>query len=201
MAVLVSRMSMDEFIRRKDWGALAPLAPPDAPTMTPELGRELVQIMVSDIKKRFSTGTAPDGTRWKPLKFARPRGGNRPLLDTGRLRSSIVGRFDMNGVTVGTAHPGAALQNFGGTVRPVKGKFLAIPLTKEAQRNGTPRQMTGTDVMPLFARMIGGRMIGHFMLLKKVTIPARPFIGLSAEGEAALAEAILEAAAEQWEGK
>lgn len=200
MAGLVTKMSMDELLKRASWGKDSPLAPPRRPDITPELGRELVQIMVSDVKKRFTSGTAPDGSRWKPLKFARPRGGNMPLMDTGRLRNSIVGRFDLNGVTVGTAHPGAALQNFGGTVRPVKGKFLAIPLTKEAVRSGTPRGMIGTEAMPIFAKMINGVRVGHFLLLKKTVVPARPFMGLSAEGEKALAAAILAASTAQWGG-
>lgn len=176
-----------------------PLAPVPADfTIGPELGRELVQIVVSDVKSRFLTSTAPDGRQWKPLKYARPRGPGQPLLDTGALMASITGTFDATSVTVGTNRPGAALHQFGGTVRPKKGKFLTVPLTPAAVRAGSPRMMTGTAAVPLFARMVGGRWVGHFLCVRKAEVPARPFLGLSRRGGEAVVAAVQDELARRW---
>jgi phage virion morphogenesis protein len=169
-------------------------APLDAPTQ-----RQLVVALTSDVKRRFQTSTAPDGARWRPLKFKRPRGGNKPLLDTGRLMASITGRSTPTEIVVGTAHPAAALHQFGGTVRPKKGQYLAIPLTREAQRAGSPRRMKGTKKVPLFARRVAGQLVGHFLLAKKAVVPARPFLGLSKEAERVVAAILTEAAARKWQ--
>lgn len=172
---------------------------PALATLDARTGRELVQVMVSDVKRRFATGTTPGGAKWKPLKYGRPRGGTQPLRDTGRLMASIVGRFDRTSVTVGTAHPGAALANYGGTVRPRKGKFLAVPLTREAARAGSPRRLKGSARLPLFARLMGGKMVGHFLLIKKAVVPAREFLGLSREALLAVEAVLTEAAVRQWQ--
>jgi phage gpG-like protein len=177
--------------------ASGPLAPPLDPRkpLDARTGRELVQVVVADVKKRFATSTAPDGARWKPLRYARPRGGDRPLRDTGRLMASITGTADATSVTVGTARPGAALHQDGGVVRPRKGKFLAIPLTKEAARAGSPRKMRPSRGKPVFAKKVGGRWVGHFLLVKQAKVPARPFLGLSKEGERAVGAVLADAAA------
>ena len=65
---------------------------PVAGPLSPALGKEIAQIGVSDVKRRFVTGTTPGGVKWKPLKYPRPRGGNQPLRDTGRLMASITGK-------------------------------------------------------------------------------------------------------------
>lgn len=187
--------------------AIARLAPPVVPlapagfALDPGLGRELVQILVSDVKGRFLSSTAPDGRAWAPLKRPRPSGGGKPLLDTGALMASISGRFTPTSVVVGTNRPGAALHQFGGTVRPVKGKFLAIPLTPMAKRAGSPRRLTGTAALPLFARRIEGELRGHFLLVKGAKVPARPFLGVSADGSKALLGAIGAAIARRWEAQ
>jgi phage gpG-like protein len=184
-------------------GAAAPAAPAAGQPVpiAPALGRVLVQILVADIKARFATGTAPDGTRWRPLKFNRPRGGNQPLRDTGRLMASITGEARAAEVVVGTAHPSAPLHQYGGVVRPVKGKFLAIPLSVEAVRAGSPRRVRGTEQMPLFARVIPatGERVGHFLLVKQVSVPARPFMGASDQAMAAISAAVLDEQARDWQ--
>lgn len=174
------------------------LVPPPATPLPPAVGRVVGQILVSDIRQRFATGTAPDGTRWRPLKYPRPNGGNHPLRDTGALAASFTARADATGVTVGTTHPGAALQNAGGTVVPRRGKFLAVPLTREAKRAGSPRRMRGDDRTPLFARKVGGRMVGHFLLVRKAVVPARPFLGVSRTASEQVGRVLLEAAARGW---
>ena len=101
--------------------------------------------MLTDIKMNFRREHAPDGTPWAPLKIRT----GKILSDTGRLKNSFSHKAGDDEVEVGTNVLYAALQNFGGTIRPKKAKALAFP-----GKNGTT----------IFA--------------KKVTIPARPFIGI-----------------------
>ncbi len=178
-----------------------PLAPPvkasgplDAAT-----ARELLEIGRADIKRRFQTGTAPDGSAWRPLKYSRPSGAGKPLQDTGRLMASIQGRHTATELVWFTAEAAAGLMHYGGTIVPRRAKFLAIPLTREAKRAGSPRRLRGTKVVPLFARLTGGRMVGHFLLCKKAVVPARPFMGLSERAQGAIAEVLAERAAKQWQ--
>lgn len=104
--------------------------------------------------RRFFTGTDPDGKDWTPLH---PKSGltRKPLLNTGSLRRSISSKVYGNTLVVGTNHlagkipGGVAIHQFGGIIRPKRGKFLKF----------------GSKDKPIFA--------------KKVTIPARPFLGLS----------------------
>lgn len=141
-------------------------------------------MLVSDIKGRFDSSSGPTGEPWRPIQF-RANGGHKPLMDTGLLRNSIAGRNTANEITAGTNAVQAALMNYGGTVRPKRGKYLAIPLTREAKRSGGPRRHAGPKRL-VIAR--GGRTgvilnaeTGEAMwaLVKSVTIPARPFIGFS----------------------
>ena len=46
----------------------------------------------ADLVAGFQTSTAPDGSRWAPLKNPRPPGHNpdtKPLIDTGALQDSV----------------------------------------------------------------------------------------------------------------
>jgi phage gpG-like protein len=182
-------------------GASGPFAPPVGAGGVPDARtlREVIEIGKADIKRRFVSGTAPDGTPWKPLRFNRPSGPGKPLQDTGELTASIQGRSEPGQVVWFTTRQGAALQNNGGTVVPRKGKFLAIPLTVEAKRAGSPRRVTGSARVPLFARRVNGQLVGHFLLVKKVVVPARPFMGLSGQALSAIAQALSEGAGREWQ--
>lgn len=143
-------------------------------------------------KRHFADGKGPDGKAWAPLAFPRPSGGSGlPLRDTGRLMASIAARADAGGLVVGTAHPAASLHQHGGIVTAKKGKFLAIPLTKEARRAGSPRgygkplhfrSRSGGRSGALVEsrtgkgkRQQGGRAV--YALVPSVRVPARPFLG------------------------
>lgn len=151
------------------------------------LGALLGRLMLSDVRSRFTTGTTPDGAKWAPLRHVRPNGGDKPLLDTGFLMNSIAAAHDSRGVTLTTAHPGAALLNAGGTVR-AKNKMLAIPLTKEAKRSGGPRRWqgpplrfrpTGKARRFLLVAGTGPQAVAQFLLVDEVTVPGREFWGLT----------------------
>lgn len=108
-----------------------PLNVPDA------LGKRLAVRLTSDMKGHFDRGAGPDGVAWAPIK-PRPQGGDKPLLNTGKLRASITGQAEPHGASAGTNAIQANLMNAGGTIRPVRAKRLSIPLTREAVRAGSP---------------------------------------------------------------
>lgn len=150
-------------------------------------------LIVADVKEHFAKGQAPDGTPWKKLAHARPRGGDKPLRDRGLLMASIssgsdhVEKLTETTLTVGTRRVGAGLHQKGGTVKAKRSKYLAIPLTVEAVRAGSPRNMTGLVFLPKkgggkggsMAEVKDGKRTNHFALVESVTVPARPFLGWS----------------------
>lgn len=109
-------------------------------------------LLITETRNCFRNSRDPDGVAWKPLKFNRPQGGNKPLLNKGLLRASVTGegpnsinKITANSLTIGTNRPGANLMQRGGTVTPTKAKALTIPLTKEATRfpaRNFPRPLT-----------------------------------------------------------
>lgn len=101
----------------------------------------IAQLGVSDVKKHLADSRSPDGRPFAPLAHGRIRGGSAiPLRDRGFLLASINGRAIESGIAVGTNLEYAAIHNFGGTIVPKRVKFLAIPLTIEALRAGSPRR-------------------------------------------------------------
>lgn len=178
------------------------------PTPLPrEASLAIGSVMQADVRERFQTSTDPDGRPWRPLRRPRPQGGTKPLLNTGQLRNSIVPVVTADGGAVGTNHVAARLHNGGGTIRPKKGKALAIPLTREAVRAGSPRRFKRRLVLLAGKRQggpaklvewKGGKAVAHFLLVKKVVVPARRFAGLSARGRAAVGAVVGELAAKNW---
>lgn len=166
-------------------------------------GRKLCVAAVAGMRKTFATSTAPDGTPWAPLKFPRPNGGSKPLMDTGLLAASGSATFDGDTLTLRANGPGAAVHNFGATIRPVNAKFLAIPVTREA------RKVTGPRAFPrdlffiprksgpggsLAERVAKGKKKGqvlvHYLLRDHVDVPARQFMGFSEDTLLAMGEII-----------
>ena len=94
---------------------------------------------LSDQRRRFQTGTAPDGTPWPGLAFGRPNGGNKPLRDFGALAASVQAKTRKNELIVGSNLVYAGVHQWGATITPTRSKFLTIPLTVEAKRHGGPR--------------------------------------------------------------
>jgi phage gpG-like protein len=132
------------------------------------------------------------------------RRGQAVLQDTGYLRMSIVGRNPAQISTaeetlnrteqalsvLGSAVKYAALQNYGGTVRPVSASNLSLPATVEARRAGSPRNFpkdlhwlpvvhgdaTSTGWLAEITGHGKNRIITrHYLLKSSVDIPARRF--------------------------
>lgn len=174
---------------------------------SPELAKEAIAavsqeievIAVADVRQRLNQGLTPEGTPFAPLAFPRPQGGNKPLQNTGILAASVSASCTESELILRANAPGARLQQEGGIVRPVKAKALAIPLTKEAVRAGSPRNFTAGRLFPFKSAKGGGlatqdekpgkrgkygtkvkaKITVHYIFRASVTIPERRYLGLS----------------------
>ena len=87
--------------------------------------------------------------------------------------------------------PYAAIHETGGVIRPTRAGALAIPLTDQARKAGSPRNMDNLYMVK------GGILMQHhnwdpqYALRKSVTIPGRGYITLAAQTSEKDVEAIL----------
>ena len=116
--------------------------------------RGIAAIGENSTRERFETETAPDGTRWKPSIRARMTGG-RTLTKDGHLSGSITSKYGRNFAEWGSNRIYAGIHQVGGDIHAKGGGFLRF-------------------------RLAGG----GFRSVKSVTIPARPFLGVSDEDKA-----------------
>ncbi len=124
--------------------------------------REIASALEASTTERFYDERDPDGAQWIPSERRR-QGSPRPTLTlSSMLRDSITHRATADEAIVGTNKIYAATHQFGATIRPKKpGGRLAFAAAD-----------------------------GAFVLAREVTIPARPFLGISA-GDQAEIEAII----------
>lgn len=122
--------------------------------------QEIGDILYDGVMDRFDHERAPDGAPWQKSWRARLQGG-KSLQNTGRLRDSIQVVVQGKKVTVKTNVKYAAVHQFGAVVRAKSGKFLNFK---------TP--------------------MGGWARLQSVTIPARPFMGMSKDDEQGIILAI-----------
>lgn len=165
------------------------------PDLRKPLGAAAVALAAST-KENFDGGHDPDGVPWKPLAHPRvnSKGSDKPLRDKGLLMASVsargakghIERIGRQELQFGTNLIYARLHQEGGVIRPKNGKYLAIPLTREAQRAVSPRRFAGSLFTIkskkgnlLLAERSGGGIKPQYALLKQVHIPARPFLGLN----------------------
>lgn len=104
------------------------------------------------------TNAGPDGVPW-PQSLRVKEAGGKTLYDLGTLRNSITYRAQAREVEIGSNLIYAAIHQFGGDI---------VPRTAGA----------------LTFRLANGQMV----TCGKVTIPARPYLGISAEDEASLTD-------------
>ena len=81
------------------------------------------EALVSSTVERFETGKCPEGDAWKPSKRVENQGG-QTLVDTGRLKSSIVFEATRMHVAVGTGVEYAGIHQFGGQAGRNQAVFL-----------------------------------------------------------------------------
>lgn len=109
---------------------------------------------------RFRTQTAPDGRAWKPSLRVQLHGG-KTLTQSGHLAGSLSHRAGDGVAEWGVNRIYAAIHQFGGTIRARHAGALRFRLAN-----------------------------GAFAVVKAVTLPERPFLGLSADDRDDLVELI-----------
>lgn len=137
-----------------------------------------------ELRRRFETGTDPDGRKWAPLKplTVLLRGARGPILRrSGDLMKSSVYQVSGKTLRVGVNTIYAAAQQFGATIVPKKGKMLAIPMggARIARRHGGLVPGGGTNRHP-----------GKVVMARKVTLPPRPMVGFGPKDEIAARRAV-----------
>lgn len=120
--------------------------------------RAVAEGLRTSTMERFDKSLSPEGKKWKTSIRAALTGG-KTLIKSSVLRTSIRAEADKGGMAVGTNNIYAATHQFGvshRTIQPKNAKVLRF--------------------------QIGGKWIST----KKVTIsiPARPFLGISEEDDA-----------------
>lgn len=106
---------------------------------------------LTELQLGFRQSRDPYGKAWAPLLL---RAGGKPLLDTGRLRSSFSYQPRPSGFEIGTNFIGARTHQYGATIRPKRAKLLAF----RGKIHGRKRQTTA------------------FIFAKEVSIPKRQMV-------------------------
>lgn len=134
-----------------------------AADFTPAM-RTIADAMHANAQQYFETERGPDGKPWKPSRRAADEGG-RTLYDRGDLQQSLTASHDARSAILGTNLPYAAIHQFGGKITAKTAKGLRF--------------------------MVGKGDAEHLVIVQSVTLPARPFLGFSAEDKVEI-EGILE---------
>ncbi|MDA8049972.1 MAG: phage virion morphogenesis protein [Rhodospirillales bacterium] len=148
-------------IRFDDQRVLAALERLEAAAVGAEpLLRALGAAMVDQTLRRFLGQHGPDGTPWKGLNpaYASIRRPGPILVQSGALRGSITFRTGVGSVRVGSGMIYAGVHQFGAVITPKVKKALRF------------------------------RLAQGLVAVKSVTIPARPYLGLSGADEGELIE-------------
>ncbi|HHE3720927.1 phage virion morphogenesis protein [Pasteurella multocida] len=118
-----------------------------------EMGETLIDIH----RIRFTQQQAPDGTPWLPLKDwyqqSKKKNADKILTLDGHLHGTLRYQANNQGVIFGSDRPYAAIHQFGGTIKPKNKNVLKLGVG---------------DNMPY---------------AQSVTIPARPWLGVSIDDE------------------
>jgi phage gpG-like protein len=179
---------------RRNFAALGPVT---GASLLAGFNREAALLAHAGVTDSFARQVSPEGVPWKKLAHPRPRGGSLVLQDTGRLRNSCKATATATQIVLTASHPGANVHQYGATIRPVRAKRLAVPMTREAARVGSPRGRFPRPLFVLVARTgslflaeskLKGRgkkrkpeTVLQYALRASVTVPARPFVGFSEE--------------------
>lgn len=149
-------------------------------SITPLLA-EVGEDMVARTKARFNTSTAPDGNPWKPKK--RPDGRKTLVGESGDLRRQIISQAAGNVLTLTASARYAAIHQFGGRIeRKAYQKLVRHrtdgkgELLRSAIMGGRGLVFARRDDQSARARVF--EVAAH-----SITIPARPFMPITAAGE------------------
>ena len=121
---------------------------------------------------------------------------NCQKLEQQKIVVGIVSKADSDVLKIAHAH------EYGANIKPKKGKYLAIPLTKEAGEAGSPRAFSGLRTV----KVSGGKLLmirdkkgrgqtggeAMFLLVKSITLPERSFIRASFDQDKAKLDDIVD---------
>lgn len=167
--------------------------------------------MQQQISETFQSGADPvSGATWPSLSSIsqQTRRGGRPLRKTNQLLRSLVSSMPdvtNDGVRVTTNLSYAATHQYGATIRPNNAKYLAIPLTRKAEKMGSPRRLSNAVFKPTKG---GGFMVfegrgrePQFLLTKgPIEIPQRRFLGFNEQYIRQLLDIVLAKIDAIWRG-
>ncbi|MDL2332846.1 phage virion morphogenesis protein [Brucella inopinata] len=121
--------------------------------------------LVGSTHRRFVSQKSPDGVAWEKLnpEYKKTKRNSRILTESGRLRDSISHRAGRDQVTVGTNADYAAVHQLGATIKPKSASHLVF------------------------------RLASGIVLAKSVTIPARPYLGISDDDQVMISETVFSA--------
>ena len=151
---------------------------------------------VRQIQRRIRSGKIKPSSNRKNFKGQK----KTTLFDSGRLYRSITYKISGDKIIVGTNVKYAKIQQEGGVIKPKNKKWLTIPLTPAAKAKRAP------DFSDTFAQFYteDGKAYGIifqkaepepialYKLVKRVNIPARPFLFLDDTDKEKIAGAALD---------
>jgi len=120
------------------------------------LTADIGELLLESTKRRFASGEAPDGTPWVPLADG---SGRTPLTLTGTMRDQIFPSSGSDFVEISASAKQARWHQFGTDPYTIK------------PRSGSVLRFGGPD------GVVFARAVNH------PGLPARPFLGLSAQDE------------------
>lgn len=162
--------------------------------------RKIGLYVATSTKRRIKAGITPEGRPFRRISSITEvaKGSSKPLQDTGRLRNSITYKAGRDYVAIGTNLVYGRLHQFGGEVVARNSRFLTIPLRRKAKRYRPHEFPERLFVMRhgrnlyLVSSSGGGRVLKFwYMLKRRVNIPSRPFLGLSADDRAQITAIVL----------
>lgn len=130
--------------------------------LTP-LMRRIGTVLETSVSERFEKSEGPGGIVWPVSHRARESGG-KTLVDSTRLRDSIVTEADSFSARIGSNVPYAATHQFGAFIEP-----------------------TGADAAAKLAFTLPN---GQFIMVDQVEIPARPFLGFDEKDETNIVDTV-----------
>jgi len=135
-------------------------------------------LAVADVKNNFDKQQSPEGVPW-PRPILRE---GKALLDQGLLRAANYYTVDGDSISLINNRVQARIMQEGGTITARSG-LLSIPITAEAKRAGSPRNMPGLHFLGKKGSNKGVLVDRddqvQYVLKPSVKIPARPFQGFS----------------------
>lgn len=113
------------------------------------LHKNIGEQLLSNTKDRFRKQKGPDNRPWKKSFRSETERQGKTLMDTRRLYNSLGYKAFADRTEVGTNVKYGPIHQFGGVIRPKRNKYLKFKLGSS------------------------------WRVVKKVTIPARPFLGFN----------------------